>query len=269
MTNFGQKPSAEQVLSEINRLSAHFNQKAQMDNDVIAVLSAAAETLQAEQKKNAALEKKLIELENNETFRKAKSKNFTFLVGSAGPVDRQPIQDSCDSVLKFKEKSGTSQQAIFFGGEDLCLTSVSEANFNTASEKLYEDTHFSPVIDYLESVIGSSKTTQHFVVMNDGKLALEDFAKTTAKMESFLKQHPKATVDFIFVNRYGETRMQQLSKNLQAKFPNQISSQRLLETYSEGDKASLVNSMDTALANAIKARTAPAPKKEIQPQPKR
>lgn len=236
-----------------------------MEGDIVAVLNLAAAALEAEQKKVAALEKKIAEIENNETLKKAKNKNFTFLIGSAGSLDRMPLQAACESVLKFKEKSGSNPQAIFYGGEDLCLTPVAETEFEKASEKSYEDTDFSHVVDYLDSLAGAPKTGRHYVVISDGKLSLDDYPKSILKMENFLKQNPKSSVDFIFSARYAVTRMQQLSKNLQEKFPKQVTSQRLNGAYVM-DHGPLTETMDEAVMNVTRLRTAPVQTKKLEAQ---
>jgi hypothetical protein len=253
--------STADILADISRLSTLFNEKSNMDKQIAETLDAAGTALKSEQEKVAALQAKLAALENKDVYKKAKHKNFSFLLEGSGMMlnsrglDAEQPQKSLFEIANaalenFKEKSGSDAEIDLFADKFL----GSDADFEAESKHVNYESTYIGVIENKEPIALLTKE-QNMVVIGRGDLFDPEFCKD--KTRGLLTVCPKMSLDFVAMDSTFD--MKRLAQELQAEFPARISFQQV--------DAEL--SMEAALVKIVKSRTASAPKKELQSQPKR
>jgi hypothetical protein len=256
MTNENNTPakSNQWILKNLDFLSGMFNDKARVDANVAEALTLAKDALKAEIDKNAELQKRLTIFENKDVYKKAKNKNFTFLIPATGSMQGVSLDQAKKNVLTFKERTSSNPIAVFWDNSNTVHMPVSQDSFkenNQFIQKLYGGSAFAKTLNTLPA----SQKSEHYIYIGNGNLV--DSKETLEAGKKLLETSPKATLDFVSAHAMSPY-MQEFAEQLAQLFPKRVS------FHNVNNDASV----DTAFTEILKLRTAPAPKKQVDAKPK-
>lgn len=263
---------APELADDAAALRKHFSRNAEDQRQLAKSADRLARKLEQDEAKKAAAEKARFRTRTGDVQARIKSarvKNtaVAVFIDRSGSITAKPFSAALDGAAVLD-----APVCLYAGARDAewVRGDILDPETRKSLFKSGPSSDFKPAVTEMIKTAAVNKLNgqkSHFVVISDG--GFHDYPAAKAEMEKLLRNHLRATVDFVIFGRT-DTSMEFLSEQLAKEFPGKVKA-RIVNgpAYWQGTEEDLSKATQETVAASITARLHPprAPKPKAQPAP--